>query len=978
MANIEIQGLKELITDISKLKTELASVVTSMAEGVKAANAYNDSNLKAAKTLTELNKAAAIEAKTQETSNQNKLKADKITKDLILKDEQLAKAKIATAAQAQRYAAQIDKVSNAKKKATVDTNTWSKALGSFQAKFNIIGNILGGAFLSAIGGVIGAFKTVINWNNEFTAALNSLGAITGLRGKDLKDLGVTAREMGMRLNMSATEMLGAYEKVGSLLPILLKNKEALASVTEQAVLLTKASGGKLGLTESTAALGAVMNQFGLDSTQASRIVNGLAAAEVEGSATTLDLSESLKNVGAVASGANITFEQTSALLEVLASKQLVGAEAGTKLRGAILKLQDAGLGYQSGIFNINDALKEYKKSLESKTTAQKKDTDILKVFGIENVTAGKILLENIDNYESLTGKITGTSTALEQAALQTNNASEEWKKLGLQFQDAFTSGTFENINKNLAKGVQATISVLGGLAGYVWEVLRLIGEGLYKALDVGALIQGDYLENLNTLYKGFLERTAQDIDNVINPLKESVIASAEKTAEAVKIISTETTEAAKKQSDELTKKQKEENEKRLADQKKYREEVYKLGLTAIEREDLEFEQRLEKAGLQIDKILTYKQEEQQLLVNLIVDHQNKVAEIEQKNYDDNLALEEERTQEKIDLEQEAYDLKVNTINERYIAELAASQGNEALIDQAKTTREAAILAAEIAQQQAIIKITTEGSQKRLAAENTLNDLRVKAADDTSSKIKYIEAKELEVKAKTAEYKKQLLNTEIDAASASVEAIGTLAKKGSAIAKAAFVIQKALMIAKVWIATSASNAIITAETAAQAAAVFWNPFLAAGIIFAGASLITANYVMAGAQTALIAAQSVMELKGFAKGTKDAPGGHVIVGEKGSEIITKPDGTMLLTPSTHTIMDVPKHSVITPAHLVDNEMQKILSLGKVDNSKDNELMRELISTVKNSKQTSISIDKNGFRISAKQGLNTTRFLNDKYRC
>lgn len=53
---------------------------------------------------------------------------------------------------------QINNVKSKIQDATGSTNTWSKAFGSFPAKFNTIGNVIGGLILSAISKVSGAIK----------------------------------------------------------------------------------------------------------------------------------------------------------------------------------------------------------------------------------------------------------------------------------------------------------------------------------------------------------------------------------------------------------------------------------------------------------------------------------------------------------------------------------------------------------------------------------------------------------------------------------------------------------------------------------------------------------------------------------------------------------------------------------------------------------------------------------------------------
>ncbi len=82
------------------------------------------------------------------------------------------------------------------------------------------------------------------------------------------------------------------------------------------------------------------------------------------------------------------------------------------------------------------------------------------------------------------------------------------------------------------------------------------------------------------------------------------------------------------------------------------------------------------------------------------------------------------------------------------------------------------------------------------------------------------------------------------------------------------------------------------------------------------------------TALIAATSAVQLATvmaepipqYAKGTQDHPGGLAIVGDAGrSEIVRTPGGGLYQTPSTDTLVNLPKHSVVYPS--IESAMKDI---------------------------------------------------------
>jgi len=309
-----------------------------------------------------------------------------------------------------------------------------KSIGGIEGIAKKASIAMAGVFTAA---AIGAgVKAAINTIKNFEAALSSLSAITGATGKDLKFYEEAAIRTSKKTLQSATDIVKAYEMVGSASPILLKNKEALAKVTEQAIILSEATGGQLGLEGAISAVTASMNQFGIKGEEAGKIINVLAAGSLEGSAGVASITEAMKNVGTVADDSNLTLEQTVAMLEVLGEKQIFGAEAGTKLRGSLLLLKQAGLGYASGQFQVNDAIDEANKKLATFGTEAEKDAYKVKVFGAENITVGSIMLANKDKFNQLTTAITGTNVAMDQQRIQNDNLKGDLEKLSTSY-DSF-------------------------------------------------------------------------------------------------------------------------------------------------------------------------------------------------------------------------------------------------------------------------------------------------------------------------------------------------------------------------------------------------------------------------------------------------------------------------------------------------------------------------------------------------------------
>jgi TP901 family phage tail tape measure protein len=280
--------------------------------------------------------------------------------------------------------------------------------------------------------IAGVLISTINFSAnallQYEDALASTQAVTGTSNQEFLAFRNQISLVANDTRKSAVDVAKSFEIIGSAKPELLASADALGAVTKASIILSKAS--RDDLETSALNLTGVMNQFSLEAKDSERTIHVLAAGAKVGAASISSVGEAMKNFGSVAAGANMSLEQSVAMVEVLGKFSVFGAEAGTKLRGSILKLQQAGMGYKSGQFQINDALTEAKKKIDALKTAKQKDAAVLKMFGAENIATGKIILSNIGLFNEYTKGVTGTNTANEMAAVNTNtlkNVIEEAK-----------------------------------------------------------------------------------------------------------------------------------------------------------------------------------------------------------------------------------------------------------------------------------------------------------------------------------------------------------------------------------------------------------------------------------------------------------------------------------------------------------------------------------------------------------------------
>lgn len=291
---------------------------------------------------------------------------------------------------------------------------------------------------AAIGAVVGGIKSWYENNKAMEKSLSSLRSLTGASTEDIRFYKKEAIEIGKTTQTSAIQAVEAYKLIGSARPELLKNKEALAEVAKQAIVLAEAAEMDLGVASES--LAGSMNQFNLSAEHSERIINALAAGSKEGAAEISDVTASIEKFGTVADANNVTFEESVALTELMAEKNIKNAEAGNQLKNVLLTVstasalpKDALLAmeqYGVNLSIVTDKTLPLKDRLTELSKIQKDQNALVKVFGRENIVAGQTILNNIDKFDSLTKAVTGTNTAYEQQAINNDNLDGDLKKMG--------------------------------------------------------------------------------------------------------------------------------------------------------------------------------------------------------------------------------------------------------------------------------------------------------------------------------------------------------------------------------------------------------------------------------------------------------------------------------------------------------------------------------------------------------------------
>lgn len=390
----------------------------------------------------------------------------------------------------------------------VGESRWTKAN-------NLIGKYAGmiGAVIAVLTGITLAFSKFRQERDALEESAADLKALTGLDDDSIawlkgqaQKLSTTVTEEGIRIRQSSTEILEAYKLVGSAKPELLGNKEALAEVTKQTLILASASG--MRLVDAVDATTLALNQYGDGADQAARYTNALAAGSKYGSAAVESQTKAIKTSGVAAASAKIPIEQLIGTIETLGEKGIKDEIAGTGLKKFFLTLQ-------TGSDTTNPKVVGLTKALENLSKQQMTAADIKAKFGEEGYNVASVLINEAEKVEYYTKAVTGTTVAIEQAvtksetaAAKRDQAKNKLTELGIELIDQLNPAILSAMNLttswtkklvNLISWISKNSSEIGLCAGAI-AVYTIAVNSSVIADKAKALWTGKVITSVRKLY----------------------------------------------------------------------------------------------------------------------------------------------------------------------------------------------------------------------------------------------------------------------------------------------------------------------------------------------------------------------------------------------------------------------------------------------------------------------------------------------
>lgn len=433
---------------------------------------------------------------------------------------------------AQRYQQALDQVNQATRRVDSASGQMNGRLGNLRniasevasrSGFGGIAEQLGalvtpaGAATAAVAAVGVVMVQAGKSAAEFETHLDSLQSLTGLSDEAMQDISKGAIEMSKEFKSSASDIVDAMKLIGSQAPELLADKDALMEVTKAANVLSEAA--QIEVVDAAKGITTVMNQMGVSASEATNIINTLAASSQQGSADVAYLNTAFEKAGTAAKGAGMDYVQLAAAVETIAPKFSSADVAGSQLASTLLKLS------MQGNNDFKPAMVGMQQALENLAAAEMTDSQIKDLVGESNVTMLKSLIEAKDTFAGYTQSLAGTNTAFEQMAINNDNFEGAVTKLKSAWDALMITLGQSGVLQGIADGVMDIMGLLNDIINVISDVIStfdMFGDGVTDNCNISKV----QIQMLSDIIKG------------IGTVLQIVVAVAAKAFNAIKDVAT--------------------------------------------------------------------------------------------------------------------------------------------------------------------------------------------------------------------------------------------------------------------------------------------------------------------------------------------------------------------------------------------------------------------------------------------------------
>ena len=399
---------------------------------------------------------------------------------------------------------------------------FTKGLKNIRRQIDTFGRYIRSAF--ALGSVTAFGRSVVKVGADFENAMARVRAVTNASSMELKTMRNEAERLGATTRYTATEAAGALEN-------LTRNGMTAAQATRSlSGVLQLAQANSIGLAEAADMVTNTMNMFGLSVNDVSRINDTLSSTASNSATDVTLLYEALVNAAPVAKTLGFSLEETSSAIGALAQKGVKGADAGTQLRMALVKLSDP---------NITKKLRDHGVAIDEETMksdgllgtinklreANLSLTELTDIFSQKGAAGMSQLISAYGDFERLvgvTGESAGTTERMFSQSVGTmreniDTLNSAWEAFLIKMQNK--TGGVINQAIRFVTGLIRNFNSLGGtlmnLANAIIPLVAGKALAMFRSIQTAAKTAKTKIEAVKTAFAGMGATVASVVSGVV-------------------------------------------------------------------------------------------------------------------------------------------------------------------------------------------------------------------------------------------------------------------------------------------------------------------------------------------------------------------------------------------------------------------------------------------------------------------------------
>ena len=445
----------------------------------------------------------------------------------------------------------------------LNTSDFDTSLDKSEGKLSSVGSKFGSAFktvgigLAAATAAVGAGmvkfgKSSVEAGQQFDSSMSQVAATLGTTVDQIGNLREFAIDMGAQTAFSATEAADALNYMA------LAGYDADTSMRMLPTVLNLAAAGSIELASASDMVTDAQSALGLSVEETEQLVDQMAKTASKSNTSVEQLGNAILTIGATARSVKGGTTELNTLLGVLADNGIKGSEGGTKLRNAILSLQDAAVDgvvdfgdFSVAIYDADgnmrsmiDIIKDLSANIDGLDDASR-DAIISGIFNKQDLAAVNALLNtSSERFDELSGEISDAAgSAQKMADVQLDNLTGDVTLFKSALEGAKITLS-DRLTPTLRKFVQAGTKEIGkldkafkrgGISGFADQLGKTLGNAVSKITQyvpkfvsvAGKLATSLISTVLTSLTKNFPqimkvggELASKLIDGLVNKLPE--------------------------------------------------------------------------------------------------------------------------------------------------------------------------------------------------------------------------------------------------------------------------------------------------------------------------------------------------------------------------------------------------------------------------------------------------------------------------